>query len=287
MPWYMAGDEESQPVSPLRTPHPLSSRAAKTWLKLHQPLTVAFEQETPLEDAIKAIQATVGDKDGGLPAYLDPIGLQEAEKAPNAPVQFPVKGLPLAASLTRLLHPLGLAFYVDPEGLLVVTGQSGESFPRDGAPVSAEAAKTWLALHQRADVRFAAETPLDEVLGFIKKAAAGPEGPAPAIYVDPRALKAAGQSLKSPVTLDLERVSLADALTLVTQQLGLVYRVLDNGIVAIRDAGDDIEEAEALPIGHGIGTLRRLNLEVEEEKLKSQLAELRAKRRTPQAKDRQ
>ena len=49
--------------------------------KLEEPISMSFANETPLEDVLKYIkQATTGPNSSGIPIYVDPLGLQEAEK---------------------------------------------------------------------------------------------------------------------------------------------------------------------------------------------------------------
>ena len=63
----------------------------------------------------------------GIPIYVDPIGLQEAERSMNSTVQRPPSAdtLTLGEHLRRILEPLGLA-YVVKQGFLMIS--SKESF---------------------------------------------------------------------------------------------------------------------------------------------------------------
>ncbi len=83
-----------------------------------------FPVETPLEDVLEYIKsATKGPNDNGLPMYVDPVGLNEAEKTMTSPVAINLEGIPLKTSLRLALRQLGLYYYVR-DGLLTVT--SGE-----------------------------------------------------------------------------------------------------------------------------------------------------------------
>ena len=54
---------------------------------------MSFANETPLEDVLKYIKsATAGPHDTGIPIYVDPIGLQEAERTLNSAVQIDLEG---------------------------------------------------------------------------------------------------------------------------------------------------------------------------------------------------
>src|SRR5207248_1636167 len=62
-------------------------RSRKVFERLEEPVSMSFPNETPLEDVLKYIKsATTSPKDGGIPIYVDPIGLQEAEKSMSSPV---------------------------------------------------------------------------------------------------------------------------------------------------------------------------------------------------------
>ncbi len=89
--------------------------------KLNGPIPLHFKK-TPLEEVLKFIKkSTQGPNDGGLAIYVDPIGLQEAEKTMSSPVSVDSKEKePLRESLTRLLKSLGLAYEVK-NGLLMIT----------------------------------------------------------------------------------------------------------------------------------------------------------------------
>jgi hypothetical protein len=66
----------------------------------------------------------------GLPIYVDPIGLQEAEKtlamAPGS--DFDARGEPLNAFLNRVLEPMGLACKLQ-NGLVTVTSKESLDVP--------------------------------------------------------------------------------------------------------------------------------------------------------------
>ncbi len=89
---------------------------------LNAPLTMAFPNETPLEDVVKYIkQNTVSATfKSGLPIYVDPIGLQEVEKTLTSPLTFDQEDLPIKTSLKMMLSQLGMVYKVK-DGLIVVT----------------------------------------------------------------------------------------------------------------------------------------------------------------------
>src|SRR5262249_52883670 len=64
--------------------------------KLDEPIAMSFANETPLEDVIKYIKAaTRGPSYIGIPIYVDPIGLNAAEKTMTSPVTLDLEGIPL------------------------------------------------------------------------------------------------------------------------------------------------------------------------------------------------
>src|SRR5436305_14652287 len=94
--------------------------------KLDEPISMSFPNETPLEDVLKYIkQATQGPNDTGIPIYVDPVGLQEAEKTLTSPITLELEGVPLKTTLRLLLKQLGLTYTVK-DGLLTITSESSE-----------------------------------------------------------------------------------------------------------------------------------------------------------------
>ncbi len=108
---------------------PMSPEATKVWLKLQDKVAMQFPNETPLEDVLKYIQSATIDKHTlpeGIPVYLNPVGLQEAEKTPQSTVTLDLKGIPLATTLKLALAQLGLVYRVHQDGLLYITNQDDE-----------------------------------------------------------------------------------------------------------------------------------------------------------------
>jgi hypothetical protein len=87
---------------------------------LDEPIAVDYTDKSTLEDVLKQIRVL----SRGIPIYIDPIGLQEAEQSLIAPIQppFPQRDLPLQEQLHRILKPLGLAFSVK-RGFLMITSE--------------------------------------------------------------------------------------------------------------------------------------------------------------------
>ncbi len=94
---------------------------ARVLKALNQPVRMHFPEETPLEDVLKHIsEATKGADGKGIPIYVDPIGMQEAEKTPQSVVHLDLDGVPLKSTLTLCLKQLDLAYCIR-DGVLMIT----------------------------------------------------------------------------------------------------------------------------------------------------------------------
>ena len=129
---WLAKSRTGQPIEQT-TPRPESAGDLEEFspatiailAKLEKPLSLNFPDETPLEDVLKYIKnASQGPNDIGIPIYVDPIGLQEAEKTMTSTISIDLEGIPLRRTLQLMLKQIGLAYFVD-DGLLVIT--SGDS----------------------------------------------------------------------------------------------------------------------------------------------------------------
>ena len=80
-------------------------------------------------------------------------------------------------------------------------------------------------LEQHVNMDFHEQTPLEDVLRYIRSATQGPGDDGIPIFVDPEGLKAAGATMTSPVTIDAEGVPLKVSLRALLKPLGLTYRV--------------------------------------------------------------
>jgi len=99
------------------------ARSLAVLAKLEETVSMSFPNETPLEDVLKYIkQATQGSNDAGIPIYVDPLGLQEADRTLTSPIQLDLEHVPLRRTLQLLLGQLGLVYFVD-DGILCITSQ--------------------------------------------------------------------------------------------------------------------------------------------------------------------
>jgi RNA polymerase sigma factor (sigma-70 family) len=96
--------------------------------KLESPIAMAFADETTLEDVLKYIkEKTVSPElPDGIPIYIDPLGLQEAEKSLTSTIKIDLKGVPLRRTFQLILKQLGLIYSVE-DGLLYITSENAES----------------------------------------------------------------------------------------------------------------------------------------------------------------
>jgi hypothetical protein len=108
-------------------------------------------------------------------------------------------------------------------------------------------------LDEPISMSFAAATPLNDVLKYIKQATTTASYSGIPIYIDPKGLKESTATLESPVILDLEGVPLKTTLRLMLKQIGLAYCVRDGVLIVSSAQGVNEELKEAfneLKIAH-------------------------------------
>lgn len=102
--------------------------------KLNERIAMPFPNETPLEDIKKYIEQSTQDEQAGLPTgipiYIDPQGLQDADKTLASTVTINLEGIPLRTTLRLLLKQLGLTYTVK-DGLLTITSSSSADQPTE------------------------------------------------------------------------------------------------------------------------------------------------------------
>ncbi len=108
-------------------PRSIAASNARILEALDQPIPMHFPEEIPIGDMLKYIkQSTSSPGYSGIPIYVDPIGLQEAERSLNSTVAIDLEGVPLKASLRLGLKQLGLDFSVN-DGYLKITYEDAVS----------------------------------------------------------------------------------------------------------------------------------------------------------------
>lgn len=111
--------------------------------------------------------------------------------------------------------------------------------PRRPRPSDREARR---ALDRKVVIPFPDPTSLEEVIKYLKRSTADDALPnGIAIYIDPRGLHKAGQSMESKVTLKAEDVPLKDSLNKILSQIGLTFDVKD-GVIAITSKESPAED---------------------------------------------
>jgi hypothetical protein len=99
---------------------------------LEESIALTYADGAPLDDVLKDIkmQTTKNPKlpklPTGIPIYVDPIGLQEAERSLNSTVKRPSSAdtLALGDHLRRILEPLGLGYVVKDGYMMITTNDS-------------------------------------------------------------------------------------------------------------------------------------------------------------------
>ena len=128
---YLTGPvtQRLPPVASSHRPRSIIPANARILEALEQPIPMRFPDEIPLGDLLKYIgKATSTPTDPGIPIYVDPIGLQEAERSLNSTVQIDLEGVPLKTTLRLGLTQLGLDY--DPRGRLSCGSSARTEPPR-------------------------------------------------------------------------------------------------------------------------------------------------------------
>ncbi len=102
-------------------------RSQRIVAELNKVIEMSFQVETPLSDFVAYVRkATSGPSfPDGIPIYVDPQGLQDADKTLASTLAIDLHGLPLRTTLRLALRQLSLAFRVR-DGLLTITSNSAD-----------------------------------------------------------------------------------------------------------------------------------------------------------------
>ncbi len=130
---------------PSRTRFRLKTMPADKWrnqailAKLEEKISMNFPNDTPLADVQNYIEQATQDSAVGLPQgipiYVDPQGLQNADKTMASTVAINLEGIPLRTTLHLLLDQLNLSYRVE-AGLLVIqfVGENNQPGPQPPSP---------------------------------------------------------------------------------------------------------------------------------------------------------
>jgi hypothetical protein len=216
---------------------------------LRKPVKLSVAGEVPLENALSEIRiATQSRNFKGLQIHVDPIGLEKAGLTFRSVVDFPADDKPLGEILTKLADSLDMAAFVQRDGVIVLTTREHARRWLDGttarngslylAPTlkspqrraararSSKAQAAWKKLDVPITVPFPNETPLEAFVKYLFGNVPGLE-----IRVEDATMKKVGQTLTSPVIVNLDSVPVRTNLALALAQLDLTYDVREDGIV--------------------------------------------------------
>ncbi len=231
-------------AEPRRDAAPASAPAAATVIgtseilaRLEKPIPLHFPNDTRFVDILKYIKFATkkGPNDPGIPIYVDPIELMNANRTMSSLVKIDVDGVPLKVALEQLVGQLGLAFLVKDDVLIISSSKILDGLAKQRVVLAADASPATKATLAKLDepivLSFALSTPLSDVLRFIKSATKkGPNEPDIAIYVNPVGLQKVNKGFMAPVAIELEGVPLKTSLRLLLSQLDLAFVVKDGAL---------------------------------------------------------
>jgi hypothetical protein len=117
-------------VRPYFPPKTDGAPGASVLKHLEQPVPMHFPNETQLAEVLRYIKDSTRAADGkGLAIYVDPIGLQEAERTEQSVVTIDLEGVPLRITLALILKQLGMAYMIRDSVVLVTSESAAEGLP--------------------------------------------------------------------------------------------------------------------------------------------------------------
>ena len=123
-----ADEDRVEAKSVVYLPPPKATPAElKTRLKLQEKIPINFPKNTTLEDVKKYLETATVDKTDfpdGIPIYFDPMGLMCVDKTMADTVTLQLKNIPLETTLRLMLRQLSLGYWINKDGLLIVTDDS-------------------------------------------------------------------------------------------------------------------------------------------------------------------
>jgi hypothetical protein len=94
---------------------------------LNRDVAMPFGKETPIRDVLQHIRENARDTQGKMiPIYVDPIGLQEAEKTLNSPIQLQLEDVPVRTTLRLALNQISMLYKIE-DGILKITAEHSET----------------------------------------------------------------------------------------------------------------------------------------------------------------
>jgi hypothetical protein len=233
-------------VEPVMKPPPTARATPRTQAilaRLEEPVALNLPELTFLESILESAQQATkkGPNDPGVPMYIDPIGIRRAECTLFSTVMIPTTtAIPLKDTLARALRPLGMAYIVK-DDVLIISDLRGIERERNavavhGGDASPETLAMLARLEEPVKIPFPDETSLRDVLAYLEQVTGKPphERAMPFLVV-PGALEQAKKTLDSTIQMDLDGVPLRTTLRLLLDQLGLAC-VVKNGRLVIHSA---------------------------------------------------
>jgi hypothetical protein len=133
--------------------------------------------------------------------------------------------------------------------LTMAIADAGDAGPREARDNRSQ--RIVVELGKLVPMSFPNETPLEDVIKYIRSATKGPNfSEGIPIYVDPLGLQEAVKTMASPVVLDVKDVPLRTSLKVMLKQLGLAFEVKD-GLLSITSQ-ESIDEASERSMGVGL-----------------------------------
>ncbi len=215
-------------------------RSVRILSKLDERISLPFRHGAPFGEILRHINYVTdkGRNDPGIPMYVDPAGLREAAKNLTSPVAIEVRETPLKVALQQILDQLALAYIVE-DDLLFISSPKGVDRERKemmtglAADAVPKTRKVLDELEKPISMSFRNETPLADILKYIKGTTRSKTDSGIPIYIIPEGLAEAQKTMKSTsslVTIDLEGVPLRTTLRLLLKQLDLGYVVNEGNL---------------------------------------------------------
>lgn len=115
------------------------NRSQRVVAELGKLMDFQLANPTPLEDVISYVRKATSGRTfpDGLPIYVDPVGLQEAERTLTSPVTLDLTQIPIRTGLRLMLKQLGMTYIVK-DGLVTITSETAESLAGDRGEASQE-----------------------------------------------------------------------------------------------------------------------------------------------------
>jgi len=108
-------------TGPSATSDPIIAANARAQKFLDRTIPMPFPEETALEQILNHIRTETREPNGRMiPIYVDPVGLQEAEKTLKSPAKLDLDGVPLRTTLRLVMQQLGMNYKVT-SGLILIS----------------------------------------------------------------------------------------------------------------------------------------------------------------------